>query len=107
MGGGALRPNIFAPSCPPRSAGVWLTTDWARLSRRPAAEKLPSSAAAMKLRSWSNETPSSIYLSSRYIISRDIGYQAGPLDTSLLGPTASQRHTPDTQSPERRRWRRA
>jgi len=34
---------------PSRFARVWLTTDWARLRRRPAAEKLPSSTAAMKV----------------------------------------------------------
>ena len=55
---------------------VWLTTDWARPSRRPAAEKLPSSTAAMNVRSWSSDTPSSMYRSERWFVSRYIGYCA-------------------------------
>src|SRR5262245_28793808 len=64
------------PSCASRLASVWLTTDWERLSLRPAAEKLPSSAAARKVRIWSSDKASSmaIYRLCRWVISRNIGY---------------------------------
>ncbi len=46
---------------------VWLTVDWARPSRRPAAEKLPLSAAADEGREATglSDTPSSMCRSSR------------------------------------------
>ena len=49
-------------------------TDCALRSRRPPAEKLPSSAAAMNMRRWSSETLSSIYRLKRWIVSINIGY---------------------------------
>ena len=52
--------------------------DRKRLTRshyfRPAAEKLPSSAAAMKVRNWSRVKPSSIYRFQRWTLSNYIGF---------------------------------
>jgi len=56
---------INTPSWPSKFASVWLTTDCARFKRRPAAEKLPSSVAAMRVRIWSNVTPSSMLSAMR------------------------------------------
>jgi len=42
------RSKSCTPICASRFASVWLTTDCARFNFRPAAEKLPSSAAAIR-----------------------------------------------------------
>src|ERR1700738_1859612 len=61
---------------------ISLTADCARRSLRAAAEKLPSSAAAMKLRNWSRDTPSSTlgsptYLQQRWIVPEYGGWSDG------------------------------
>src|SRR5258708_19056597 len=68
------RSKNLPPSWASRFASVWLTTDCALRSRRPPLEKLPSSAAAMNMRRWSRETPSSIYRRERLFVSKNTGY---------------------------------
>src|SRR5258706_2775040 len=102
-------------------------TDCALRNRRPPAEKLPSSAAAMKMRRWSRETPSSIYRLQRWFVSINIGYHDWTTGYILLwtnskdskhdrhfrhcckharSPFLGEAREVDFAAPEEARWRR-